>query len=145
MAHTSSVVGKRGSPIYGCRLADKLATSPASSQRIAAALDKRRPKACGPCNVPADWTLQSDSVDVPQCRTATLDHCWPSGPPSGSIPRRRNKSRNGICGAFEFPYEHAMVLPRYQYQDARRSSPRPSTLYHSLKAAFLIPLTIWHA
>lgn len=47
---------------------------------------------------------------------ATLDHCWPSGPPSGSIPPRRNKSRNGICGAFEFPYEHAMVLPRYQYQ-----------------------------
>jgi hypothetical protein len=132
-------------PIYEGRLADKLATSPASSQRIAAALDKWRPKACGPCDVPAHWALQSDSVDVPQCCTALPARHWTSGPPSGSIPRRRNKSRNGICGAFEFPYEHAMVLPRYQYQDARRSYPRPSTLYHSLKAAFLIPLTIWHA
>ena len=57
--------GGVGLPIYGRRLADKLATSPASSQCIAAALDKWRLKACGLCDVPAHWALQSDSVDVP--------------------------------------------------------------------------------
>ena len=81
---------------------------------LVAALDKWRPKACGavrcPCTLCPPVRFRGRSP-IMLYRLAA--------PPFGSIPHpaiRRNKSRNGFCGAFEFPYEHAMVLPRYQYQ-----------------------------